>query len=246
MLITIITATYNNKTTIEHTIRSVLSQSYPNIEYIIIDGKSTDGTLDVVEKYKSKITQIISETDKGMYDALNKGIELAGGDIIGFLHADDFYADKTVLEKVMESFKKRNNDSVYGDLEYVSAADVQKKIRYWQAGQFDIKKLKKGWMPPHPTFFVKKEVYKKYGSFDLDYKIAADYDLMLRFLWKYNISTVYLPEVLVKMRWGGASNRNLGNIIQKSKEDYSILRRNKIGGLFSLFYKNIRKISQFF
>jgi len=246
MTISIITATYNNKNTIEDAILSVLNQSYTNIEYIIIDGKSTDGTLNITQKYKDKINKIISEADKGMYDALNKGIELANGDVIGFLHSDDFYADKKVIENIVKTFEAQNVDSVYGDLEYVSATKPENIIRYWKAGAFNIEELKKGWMPPHPTFYVRKEIYKKHGGFNLNYNIAADYDLMLRFLGKFKISTTYLPKVLVKMRWGGASNRNLSNIIQKSKEDYLILRRNNIGGLLSLLYKNFRKIKQFF
>jgi len=246
MTISIITATYNNQTTIEHTIQSVLNQTYPNIEYIIIDGLSTDSTLNIIEKYKNKISKIISEADKGMYDALNKGIEIATGKVIGFLHADDFYTHNRVIENVLEAFKTENTESVYGNLEYVSAINSNKIIRHWKAGQFSLNKLKKGWMPPHPTFFVKKEVYDKLGGFNLKYKIAADYDLMLRFLGKHKISTAYLPEILVKMRWGGKSNRSLTNIIQKSREDYIALKENNIGGLGSLFYKNFRKLGQFF
>ena len=246
MTISIITATYNNQKTVEQAIKSVLNQTYPNIEYIIIDGQSTDGTLDIIEKYKNKINTVISEADEGMYDALNKGIELATGELIGFVHADDFYNDQKIIEKVAEIFKKKNIDSIYGDLDYVSAVNPDKVIRHWKAGKFSVKKLKKGWMPPHPTFFVKKEVYNKLGRFNLNYKIAADYDLILRFLGKHKISTSYLPEVLVKMRWGGTSNSSLTNIIQKSKEDYIVLKENNIGGLGSVFLKNFRKLGQFF
>ncbi|MEN8121865.1 MAG: glycosyltransferase family 2 protein [Bacteroidota bacterium] len=246
MTISIITATYNNEKTIEQTIQSVLKQTYPNIEYIIIDGKSTDETLNIIEKYKNKVSKVVSETDKGMYDALNKGIKIATSEIIGFLHADDFYKDEKVIEKIAEVFKTKNTESVYGDLEYVSSINPDKIIRQWKAEPFSIKELKKGWMPPHPTFFVKREIYKKYGNFNLNYKIAADYDLMLRFLGKHKISTSYLPEVLVKMRWGGKSNRSLANIVQKSKEDYFALKENNIGGFESLFLKNFRKLGQFF
>lgn len=246
MTISIITATYNNEKTVGHTIHSVLNQTYPNIEYIIIDGQSKDRTLNIIGKYKNKISKVISEADKGMYDALNKGIKIATGEVIGFLHADDFYKDEKVVEKIAGVFKTKNTESVYGDLEYVSAVNPDKIIRHWKAGQFSIKELKKGWMPPHPTYFVKKEVYNKLGGFNLNYKIAADYDLMLRFLGKHKISTSYLPEVLVKMRWGGTSNRNLKNIIQKSKEDYIALKENNLGGLKSLILKNFRKLGQFF
>ena len=246
MKISIITATYNNEKTIEQTVQSVLNQSYKNIEYIIIDGNSTDNTLQIVNKYAGKINHIISETDKGMYDALNKGIMKASGDIIGFLHADDFYPANDVLEKVEHTFKVYGTQSVYGDLDYVSANDTEKIIRKWKSGSFAFDELKKGWMPPHPTFFVLRDVYWKYGFFNLKYKIAADYDLMLRFLGKYKISAAYIPEVLVKMRWGGKSNRSIKNIFIKSKEDYQALKKNKVGGLYSLFMKNFRKINQFF
>ncbi|RLD79197.1 MAG: glycosyltransferase [Bacteroidetes bacterium] len=246
MTISIITVTYNNQKTVEHTIQSVLNQTYPNIEYIIINGKSTDGTLEKIKKYKNKISKVVSEADQGMYDALNKGIEIATGEVIGFLHADDFYNDKYVIEKIANIFNTQNIDSLYGDLEYVSASNPEKIIRNWKAGQFSIKELKKGWMPPHPTFFVKKEVYTKLGVFNLKFRIAADYDLMLRFLGKHKISTIYLPKVLVKMRWGGTSNRSISNIIQKSKEDYIALKENNIGGFGSLFFKNFRKLEQFF
>ena len=246
MTISIITVTYNNQKTVEHTIQSVLNQTYPNIEYIIINGKSTDGTLEKIKKYKNKISKVVSEADQGMYDALNKGIEIATGEVIGFLHADDFYNDKYVIEKIANIFNTQNIDSLYGDLEYVSASNPEKIIRNWKAGQFSIKELKKGWMPPHPTFFVKKEVYTKLGVFNLKFRIAADYDLMLRFLGKHKISTIYLPKVLVKMRWGGTSNRSISNIIQKSKEDYISLKENNIGGVGSLFFKNFRKLEQFF
>jgi len=246
MKISVITVTYNNQQTIEQSIQSVLNQTYKDIEYIVIDGNSTDETLKIINKYRDKIALIISEADKGMYDALNKGIMKASGDIIGFLHADDFYPSDKILEKVEHTFKVYASQSVYGDLDYVSAENPEKIIRKWKSGKFEFNELRKGWMPPHPTFFVLREVYWKYGFFNLNYKIAGDYDLMLRFLGKHKITTAYLPEVLVKMRWGGKSNKSIKNIILKSKEDYKALKNNKIGGLYSLFMKNFRKINQFF
>lgn len=247
MKISIITAVLNNDDTIEDTIRSVLSQSYKNIEYIIIDGASSDGTLGIIDRYREKISKIVSEPDEGIYDALNKGIEYAKGEIIGFLHADDIYADDKVIEKVVQRMLERNVDSCYGDLEYVSRKDTAKTIRYWKSSIYSENILKKGWMPPHPTFFVKKDIYEKYGFFNADLKIAADYELIIRLLGKYKISTCYIPELLIKMRIGGHSNRNLKNLIIKSSEDYKAWKVNNLnGGLLTIIQKNLSKIPQFF
>ena len=248
MKVSIITAVYNNKEMIEKALLSVQSQNYPNIEHIVIDGASTDGTLDIINQYSSEISNIISEPDKGIYDALNKGIKNATGDIICFLHADDFFADKNVISDVVAKFEECKTDSVYGNLEYVSKNDISNIVRVWNSGSFSLKKLHNGWMPPHPAFFVKKEVYDKYGFFDDSFRIAADYDFILRVLGKYkiSISISYLPKVLYKMRVGGVSNRNLKTIIQKSKEDYRAIKKNGIGGLGSLIIKNISKVPQFF
>ncbi len=243
MKFSIITATLNNKDTIKKTIESVISQTYQDIEYIIVDGCSHDGTLHEIAPYKDKISLIISEKDKGIYYALNRGIKNASGDIIAFLHADDFYSNSQVIEHIAERFKSEKCDSVYGDLNYLRKSG--KTLRSWKAGEFEKRKIKNGWMPPHPTFFVKKNIYDKHGIFDTDYNIAADYDLMLRFLWKYNISTSYLSEVLINMRVGGKSNKNLKNIFNKSREDYKIIKELKVGGIKTLALKNLSKISQF-
>ena len=245
MKISIITSVYNNEKTIEDAIKSVLSQTYPNIEYIVVDGASKDNTVSVIKKYEDKISTFVSERDKGIYDGLNKGVSLATGDVIAFLHSDDIYADENIISEVVEHFKKTNTDSIYGDLVYVDKEDTSKIFRYWQSGEYSFKKLCNGWMPPHPTFFVKKEFYDKYGKFDLDFGIAADYDFMLRMLGKYKITTSYLPKVLYKMRVGGASNRSLKNIIQKSREDIKALKNNNIGGLHTIILKNLSKIPQF-
>jgi glycosyltransferase len=243
MKVSIITSVYNNKDTIEDAIKSVLNQNYKNIEYIVIDGGSTDGTTDIIKKYQDKISKFISEPDNGIYDGLNKGIKSATGDVIAFLHSDDVYADDEVIAKVAKVFEKYNCNGVYGDLVYVSKSS-DKVIRYWKSGEFSIDKLKKGWMPPHPALFLKKEIYQKYGLFDLNFKIAADYDFMLRIL-KNNPKLIYIPEVLYNMRTGGESNKSLKNIILKSKEDYKALKKNKIGGINTLIYKNLVKIPQF-
>jgi len=246
MKFTVITATYNNQNTIADTIDSVISQTYTNIEHIIIDGKSSDNTISVIEKKTDKVTKIISEKDSGIYDALNKGINEATGDVIVFLHADDIFGNETIIEKASKLFMKTKADGIYGDLQYVSKEDTNKIIRHWKAGTYSFCKLKTGWMPPHPTFFIKKEIYDKYGLFDTNFSIAADYDIILRFLGKYKINTAYLPEVMIKMRIGGKSNKNIKNIKLKMKEDIKALKKNRIGGIHTVFLKNIIKIPQLF
>ena len=245
MKISIITSVYNNQETIAEAMESVLSQTYPDIEYIIIDGGSSDNTVDIIKTYQDRLGAFISEPDNGIYDGLNKGINLATGDVIGFLHSDDLYQDNTVIEKVVQAFINNATDSVYGDLTYVNKIDPSKIIRFWQSGKFTLTKLNYGWMPPHPTFFVKCSIYQQYGVFDTSFKIAADYDLMLRFLGKVKISTFYIPSVLIKMRVGGASNKSLKNVIRKSTEDLRAMRNNQIGGWISLVVKNLSKLGQF-
>jgi glycosyltransferase len=245
MKISIITIAWNSGKSIGDAIKSVVSQTYPDIEYIIVDGLSKDNTMEVVKSFGTKVTKSVSERDKGIYDALNKGIAMAEGDVIGFMHSDDLFADEFVIEKVVKLFKETGADSIYGDLEYVYKNDTSKVLRYWKSGKFSLRNLKMGWMPPHPTLYIKREVYQKYGGFDISFKIAADYDSMLRFLGKYKISTAYLPEVMVKMRVGGASNRSLKNIIQKSKEDLHAIKKNEFGNIFTLVFKNLRKVTQF-
>ena len=245
MKITVITAVYNNKRTILEALESVLSQSYKNVEHIVIDGGSTDGTVEAIRSFGNKIEKFVSEPDGGIYDALNKGIALATGDVVGFLNSDDVYAHDRVLEKIVRAFQHENADSVYGDLNYVKRDDISKVVRHWKSHEFSLKKLRRGWMPPHPTFYVKREIYEKYGGFDTSFKIAADYDSILRFLGLQQISTTYVPEVLVQMRLGGVSNRDLKSILKKSGEDYKALKKNGIGGKRVVFMKNFSKVSQF-
>ena len=211
---------------------------------MVIDGGSTDGTLDVLHAHRNQIDVLVSEPDRGIYDALNKGISRARGDIVGFLHADDVYADREVLSDISSNFSNNRIDAVYGDLVYVDNLMPPRVIRYWKGGMYDPKKLAWGWMPPHPTFYVRRSVYQELGAFDTSFQIAADYDCMLRLLGR-GITVAYIPRVLVKMRWGGASNRSLKNIIQKSREDYRALRANAIGGLGTLICKNLSKAPQF-
>ncbi|WP_373032903.1 glycosyltransferase family 2 protein [Sulfurovum sp.] len=246
MKISVITSVYNNKETIAEAIESVLSQTYDDIEYIVVDGASTDGTVEVIQKYGDKVTTFVSEPDKGIYDGLNKGIALATGDVVGFLHSDDLFQDENVIAKIAEAFKIYEVDSIYGDLIYVKKEDTSKMVRYWKSGAFGLNKLQNGWMPPHPTFYVKRKVYKMYGGFDTSFKIAADYDSILRFLGREGITTRYIPEVLVKMRVGGASNKSIRNIMMKTKEDFRAIRNNCMGHVGSLIYKNISKLPQFF
>jgi len=256
MKVSIITATYNCEESVCDAVDSVLSQTYTDIEYIIVDGASSDNTLKKIESCIESSSSslkpiIISEQDSGIYDALNKGIQKATGDVIAFLHADDIYASGTVVEKVMSEFNQQpttNNqqlDSVYGDLEYVNKQDTSKVIRYWQSGECTEPKLRRGWMPPHPTFFVRREIYSNFGLFDTTLRIAADYDFMMRVLFKHKITTAYIPEVFIKMRIGGESNRSLKNIIVKSREDLQAMKNNGMGGIFALTLKNISKVKQF-
>jgi len=212
MKVSIITPSFNSASTIADTLQSVAGQSYGDIEHIIIDGESSDGTVGILKKCDSQSVNWISEPDKGIYDAMNKGIEIATGDVIGILNSDDVYFDSEVIDMVMSCFKEDPNlDSVYGDLFYVAKNDINKFIRYWRTG--NIKPFKKGWHPPHPTFFVKKEIYSKYGLFSLKYNLAADFEIMLRFLEKYKITSLYLNRVLVKMRRGGATNNSFSGFI---------------------------------
>lgn len=246
MLVSIITVVLNAKDTIEDTIRSVLSQTYKDIEYIVVDGGSTDGTSDIINRYKDKIPKFISEKDEGIFDAMNKGLKLSRGGLIGFLHSDDIYANSCVIEKVVEEMERNNVDACFGDLVYVDRKNPNRVIRYWKSSSFRLGKFKRGWMPPHPTFFVRKWVYEKYGGFNLDFPIAADYELMLRFLEKYKIKTCYIPQVLVKMRMGGNSNRSVKNIIKANIECYKAWKENDLEiSPFIIFKKPILKLSQF-
>jgi len=224
MKISIITVSKNAINNIKQCIDSILSQTYRNVEYIVIDGASTDGTVNIIKQYNGRISKWISEEDSGIYDAMNKGINIASGDIVGFLNSDDIYTGPDILELVAETFQTNNTDSCYGDLVYVSKDDTNQVIRNWKSREFNYELFKNGWHPPHPTFFVKKNVYDKYGVFDTKYKIGADYALMLKFLIKHKISVKYIPEVLVKMRVGGSSNKNLFNILRANLECYKAWR----------------------
>ena len=248
MKVSIITATYNSAQSIKSCLDSVLNQNYIDFEQIIIDGKSNDNTLSIINKFSDNHNQIkiYSEEDKGIYDALNKGINLASGDIIGFVHSDDFLATNNIINEICSMMKSESLDGVYGDLQYVDEINTKKIIRNWKSCDFKPSLLKQGWMPPHPTLFLKKEVYEKHGLFDLSYKISADYDFILRIFKDSELKFGYLPKDITKMRVGGASNRSIKNIIQKTKEDFRAIRSNDIGNFLTLVKKNTSKFKQFF
>ena len=245
MKISVITAVYNRRDTLQDALDSIASQSHGALEHVVVDGASTDGTNDILQRNRERIAVLVSEPDKGIYDALNKGIQLSSGDVIGFLHADDVFADENAVSRIASVFEDPDVEAVYGDLQYVSNKDISRTIRYWHAGVFTAGRLAWGWMPPHPTLYVRRRVYDRLGAFDTRYRIAADYDCILRFLGRGGIVPTYIPEVLVKMRVGGASNRSISNIFQKSREDYQALRGNGVGGLGALAWKNMSKLHQF-
>jgi Glycosyltransferases involved in cell wall biogenesis len=248
MKISIITATYNSAKTIKTNIDSINEQSFKNIEHIIIDGASVDDTLEIIRAKSRKNLIIRSEPDKGIYDALNKGISLASGDIIGFLHSDDcFYSPKT-LEDIANKFIDNISfpaDVVYGDLVFTDKNNPNKLVRYWKSNPFKPGLLEKGWMPPHPTLFMKREVYEKHGLFNIGLKCAADYDYILRVFNDESLHFKYLPETITKMKMGGVSTTGFWRIINKKKEDYLVLKDNNIPNpLKVLILKNILKIQQ--
>lgn len=243
MKVSIITVVYNNVLTIKDAIKSVLSQSYPNIEYIIIDGESRDGTVEIIQSYGDKISQFISEPDQGIYDAMNKGLHLASGDIIGILNSDDFYRDNNVIEKIVDIFVQKNTDSVFANLIYVNPNNLDKAVRHYDSSYFSPEKFAFGWMPAHPTFFVKREIYEQYGYFKTNYKIGADFELLARFLNKNKISYYYLKETLVVMRLGGISTKSLKSTLILNQE---IIRACKENGIYTnwlmVLYKYPKKI----
>jgi glycosyltransferase involved in cell wall biosynthesis len=244
--ISIITAVFNRAATIAECLDSVMGQSHP-AEQIIADGGSTDGTLEIVERYRERGVRIVSGADNGIYDAMNKGLALATGDVVGFLNADDFYAGPEVLAHVSAALTDRSIASCYGDLVYVDPRDTSRVIRYWRSGPYDRRRFFAGWMPPHPTFFVRREIFAAHGTFDPALGSAADYELMLRFLVKQRISSVYIPEILVRMRAGGVSNASLMNRLRANRMDR---RAWEVNGLrprpWTLFMKPLSKIPQYF
>ncbi len=245
MRISIITAVYNRASTVREAIASVQSQRGVQLEHVLIDGASTDGSLAIMEEMRDERTLLVSEPDEGIYDALSKGFERATGDALGLMHSDDLFADDEVLRSVTEAFEDPTVDAVYGDLQYVAQDDPSRVIRHWRSGEFHPARLKRGWMPPHPTLYLRRSVLEAHGGFDRSYHIAADYDAILRYFGSPGFKAAYIPRVLVKMRVGGESNQSLRKILRKSREDYRALRRSGVGGIGTLAFKNLSKLGQF-
>ncbi|MDY0264183.1 MAG: glycosyltransferase family 2 protein [Sulfurospirillum cavolei] len=237
MKISIITVVYNNAEVIKTAIDSVLSQTYANIEYIVVDGASTDGTIDIVNTYGTQITQFISEPDHGVYDAMNKGIKLATGDVVGFLNSDDMYIRDNVIEEIVQAFYQSKTQSVFADLVYVRATNLNKVIRYYDSSHCTPEKFAYGWMPAHPTFFCRRELYEIYGAFKTNYRIAADFELLLRLLAVHRISYTYLQMPIVKMRLGGLST-SFRSLYLNSFEQLRACREN---GIRSTIFKILSK-----
>jgi len=239
MKISIITVSYNSENFIESCINSLINQSYKNIEYIAIDGLSTDSTLKIIKKYSKYASAIISEPDEGIYDAMNKGIKIAKGEIIGFLHSDDLYTNNDVLSKVANVFRENPSlDACYADLMYVKQTDISRITRYWKSSKFILGSFSKGWSPPHPTFFVRRSVYERFGDFNLNYPIVSDVELMMRFLEINKIQTLYSNEVWIKMRMGGLSNKNFKSILEQNLDVLRALRNHHLNNNMIIFFIN--------
>jgi glycosyltransferase involved in cell wall biosynthesis len=246
MRISIITVSYNSVKTIGDTIESVLSQNYSDIEYIIIDGSSFDGTCELIKKYGSRISTFISEPDTGMYDAMNKGIRLAKGDVIGILNSDDFFCSNQVIQDIADQLKYENIDAVYGDVRFVDPGNIRKTVRYYSSKNFTPGKFKFGFMPSHPSFYVKKKFYNQFGLYKTHYRIAADFELLMRFLLVNKLRTKYLDESFVTMRKGGVSNKSLLSNFILNKEILQACRENGIKtNIFNIYSKYFRKVFEF-
>lgn len=246
MKVSIITVTKNSEKYLSDCINSVKRQNFKEIEYIVIDGKSTDGTLEIIRQNKKHIDYWISETDRGMYDAINKGISKATGDIIGILNSDDMFASADAVRSIVDCFETTGTDSVYGDLVYVDAQNTQKILRYWKGGDYKRSRFRYGWMPAHPTFYMKRELIEKYGLYESHYYTAADYEFMARYLFLHKVSAQYLDTMLVKMRSGGISNVTVKSRLRANRRDFLAMKKNKIP--FSFFVsvlKPLIKIPQF-
>ncbi|MEJ5992814.1 glycosyltransferase family 2 protein [Pedobacter sp. Du54] len=246
MKISIITVVYNGEAFLEDCIKSVIAQDYATIEYIVVDGGSKDGSLKIIDRYKEHISQFISERDNGMYDALNKGIRMATGEVIGVLHADDMFASSDVIRSVANCFISQNPDALYGNLNYVDPLNTHKIIRKWISKPYTNRRIFLGWMPAHPTFYAKKTLFEAFGNYSLNYDSAADYELMVRFLFKYHVKAVFLNKLIVNMRTGGMSNATLKHRYKGLVNDYKALVANKVPfAAITIVLKKLSKITQF-
>ncbi|NBA76075.1 glycosyltransferase [Emticicia sp. ODNR4P] len=246
MKITIITVSFNSEATIKQTIDSVLAQDYPNVEYIVVDGASKDGTVDILKSYGDRI-KYISEKDKGIYDALNKGLKLATGDVVGTIGSDDFLPNSSVLGHVAEAFIQTGKDVIYGDLQYINPDNDEKIVRYWSSGEYKVENWLKGWMPPHLSCYIKREAFEKYGNYIIDFSCSGDYELMLRMMYKHRLSAGYIPEVLMTMRNGGTSTASWKHRYRANMEDRRAWELNQLQPKwYTLWMKPLSKISQLF
>ncbi len=247
MKVSIITVTFNSEKYLEHTILSLLEQTYKNIEYIVIDGKSTDNTMSIIKKYENRIDKIISEKDNGMFDALNKGMAIATGDIIGVLHSDDIFNSPDVIESVVRAFEENKVDTLYGDLEYVYPEDINKLYRIWKSKTFKRSNFHWGWMPAHTTFYFKRSLLEKYGNYETHYFSSADYEFMSRYLYKFKLSSFYLPKLIVRMRRGGLSNNNIYKRLRANRRDYLAMKVNGVPFAFIVsILKPLSKLHQYY
>ncbi len=246
MKISLITVTYNSAKYLQNAIHSVCTQDYNDIEYIIVDGGSTDGTLAIIEQNAACISKWVSEKDNGMYDAINKGMALATGDVIGILNSDDMLASKSVISKIAACFKEQAVDSIFGDLQYVDAEKTSKIYRFWKGMNYNRSFFNFGWMPAHPTFYVRKEIVEQLGGYQTHYFSASDFELMTRYLYKHRVSSFYLPELIVKMRKGGMSNGSLKKRVWANRRDYLALKHNEVPFPFIVsLIKPLRKLPQY-
>lgn len=246
MKISLITVTYNSARYLQNTIKSVCQQDYPNIEYIVVDGGSTDETLSIIQQNADCITKWISEKDNGMYDAINKGMQMATGDVIGILNSDDMLASRKVISKIAACFEEQGVDSLFGDLLYVDAEETDKVYRFWKGLPYRRSLFNAGWMPAHPTFYVRKEIVDQLGGYKPQYFSAADFELMTRYLYKHRVSSCYLPELIVKMRRGGMSNGSIKKRLYANRRDYLALRNNDVPfALLVSIIKPLRKLPQY-
>ncbi len=245
MKVSVVTAVMNGGDTLPQAIASLRAQTHPDIEHVVQDGGSTDGTLEYLGRHGHPNMALVSSPDSGIYHAINTGISRTTGDVVGLLHADDYLASPDIIAQVAEAMQDPQIDGVYGDLEYVARADANRVIRYWKAGDYAPARLRRGWMPPHPTLYLRRQVFERAGLYDPSYRISGDYDGMLRWLTTGQVRLGYIPQVMVRMRIGGVSNRSFAHMLRKSREDYRAIRRHNVGGFGTLLGKNLSKLPQF-